>query len=248
MAGTPPPPPPPMPGRPPVRARPPRFEPLPRERVPRSRRHSVGVWWLALSALAIAVFAPLPYLTETLDNLAADDGDLAANYADRPAWAQAFLYLHIVAAGLALLLSPVQLSGRIRRRVPGLHRAVGRVAITCVLAGGLAGLVLSPMNVADEIGFAGFGALALLWTGFASAGLLTIRRGDAAAHRRWMLRAFAMTYAAVTLRLWLVVLVPVAGDFRTAYDFVPFLCWVPNLIVVELVIRRRGRLPVGHRG
>jgi hypothetical protein len=32
-------------------------------------------------------------------------------------------------------------------------------------------------------------------------GLRAIRRSDLTAHRRWMLRTFAMTYAAVTLRL-----------------------------------------------
>ncbi len=77
------------------------------------------------------------------------------------------------------------------------------------------------MDVADEIGFAGFGSLAVLWTAFAGAGLRAVRNGDVAAHRRRMLRAFAMTYAAVTLRLWLVLLVPVTGDFRTALRLRP---------------------------
>ncbi|MET7303253.1 hypothetical protein [Embleya sp. NPDC005575] len=65
-----------------------------------------------------------------------------------------------------------------------------------------------------------------------------------------MHRAFAFTYAAVTLRLWLVVLVPMT-DFDQAYRVVPFLCRVPNLIVVELLLRRRGQCPPaghGHAG
>ena len=53
-----------------------------------------------------------------------------------------------------------------------------------------------------------------------------------------MLRAFALTYAAVTLRLWLIALIPLLGDFSSAYAVVPFLCWVPNLVVVELLLRR----------
>ena len=48
-----------------------------------------------------------------------------------------------------------------------------------------------------------------------------------------------MTYAAVTLRLWLIALIPVLGDFGSAYVLVPFLCWVPNLLVVEWLLRRR---------
>jgi hypothetical protein len=54
-----------------------------------------------------------------------------------------------------------------------------------------------------------------------------------------MLRTFALTYAAVTLRLWLFALIPVLGDFGSAYALVPFLCWVPNLLVVEWLLRRQ---------
>jgi hypothetical protein len=62
-------------------------------------------------------------------------------------------------------------------------------------------------------------------------------------------RAFALTYAAVTLRLWLVALMgtQVAAGvdqviaFDRAYVVVPFLCWVPNLLVAELYLRRAVR-------
>ncbi|MGC0423304.1 DUF2306 domain-containing protein [Embleya sp. AB8] len=202
-----------------------------------TRRRTAGLWWLALTALAIAVFAPLPYLTHSLTQLADDNGELAANYAYRPHWVQAFLYTHIVAAGLALLLSPAQLSTRLRARAPRLHRGTGRVVLACITVGGIAGLVIAPVNLAGRIGTAGFGMLAVLWVTCAFLGLRTIRRGAIAEHRRWMYRAFAFTYAAVTLRLWLVVLTPLTGDFDRAYKIVPFLCWVPNLIVVELVLR-----------
>ncbi len=50
---------------------------------------------------------------------------------------------------------------------------------------------------------------------------------------------FAMTYAAVTLRLWLIALIPLLGNFPSAHALVPFLSWVPNLIVVEPLLRRR---------
>ena len=66
-----------------------------------------------------------------------------------------------------------------------------------------------------------------------------------------MIRNFALTYAAVTLRLWTGVLVAAqtpwiatAADadaaFTNAYTAVPFLAWIPNLVVAELLVRRRG--------
>ena len=148
---------------------------------------------------------------------------------------------HIVCAGLALLLSPIQLSGWVRARVPRLHRVTGRVVLASIVVGGTSGFLLAWFNVAGPIGTAGFGALAVLWVTFAVLGLRAILRRDIAAHRRWMLRTFAMTYAAVTLRLWLIVLIPVLGDFHSAYLLIPFLSWVPNLVVVELLLRRTPR-------
>ena len=56
--------------------------------------------------------------------------------------------------------------------------------------------------------------------------------------------------AAVTLRMWIGVLVTVqalpGGEFdfeaafANAYAVVPFLAWLPNLVVAEWLIRRRG--------
>jgi uncharacterized membrane protein len=204
-----------------------------------SRLRTVGLWWLALTAVAIAVFGPLRYLTDSLPSLAAEGDPLAGNYAGRPSWAHLALYAHIAFGGLALLLSPVQLSARVRARAPRLHRGLGRVVLVCIGAGAAGGMVLAPMNLAGPIGTAGFGTLAVLWIGFALLGLRAIRRGEVAVHRRWMIRTFALTYAAVTLRLWLAVLVPVlGGDFRAAYLIVPFLCWVPNLVVTEMLLRK----------
>jgi uncharacterized membrane protein len=202
------------------------------------RLRAVGLGWLALSALAIAVFAPLPYILNPLSELAANGGEIAVNYAPRPGWVRGAFAAHIVFGGLALLLSPLQLSARVRARVPRLHRVNGRVVLVSIGVAGTAGFLLSWFNTAGPIGTAGFGTLAVLWVVFAGLGLRAILRRDVAAHRRWMLRTFALTYAAVTLRLWLIALIPLLGDFGSAYVLVPFLSWVPNLVVVELLLRR----------
>lgn len=220
---------------------------------PRTARRS-RVWfvWLTLTSVAIAVYAPLPYLTSSLTSLAAEPaGGLAGNYVSRPAAIQAALYVHIVAGGLALGLSPLQFAARLRARAPQWHRAVGRVAIAAMVVGGLSGMVLSTVNQAGPVGTAGFGLLGALWVIFPVLGLLAVRRGDVRTHRRWMIRGFALTYAGVTLRLWLVLLLGAQGvagvapdvAFERAYVLMPFLSWVPNLVVAELFLRRRGSRP-----
>ncbi|MGI3782708.1 MAG: DUF2306 domain-containing protein, partial [Janthinobacterium lividum] len=61
---------------------------------------------------------------------------------------------------------------------------------------------------------------------------------DDASHQAWMMRSFALTYAAPTLRLWLfALLIPhllLGVPFASAYAPVPFLSWLPDLVVVEL--------------
>ncbi|GAA1505755.1 DUF2306 domain-containing protein [Nocardioides humi] len=207
-------------------------------------------WWFALTSVAITVLAVGPYLTASLAELSVDDHGVASNYVDRPAPFRVALYLHASFAGVALLLSPLQFATRLRRRRPRIHRAVGRMVLAAILVSGLAGLVLSFVNEAGPIGVVGFGGLALAWLACAGAAYRTARRRDLAAHRRWAIRTFALTYAGVTLRLQTILLVTLqvalGGDadlaFDRAYYVVTLSSWVPNLLVAEWYLRRgRGR-------
>jgi uncharacterized membrane protein len=207
-------------------------------------------WWILLSALAIAVFAPLPYALSSLADLAGNDQNVAANYVDRSLVVRSAFYLHIGFGGLALLLSPFQFATRLRTRAPHVHRAVGRVVLGSIAIAGTAGLVLAPHSLAGTVGTLGFGLLAVLWLTFATGAFRAIRRRDVAGHRRLVVRTFALTYAAVTLRLWLGVLIAVQSGlagvdpdvaFDRAYLLVPFLSWVPNLLVAEWYLATRER-------
>jgi uncharacterized membrane protein len=217
---------------------------------PPTWRTRTGWWWLGLSALAVAVFAPLPYALNSLADLAGQEQELALNYVDRPAAVQLAFYVHVTCGGLALLLSPLQFATRLRTRVPRVHRTIGRVVLAAIALAGSAGLVLAPHSLAGAVGTAGFGLLAVLWLTCAATAFRSIRRRDVTAHRRWMVRTFALTYAAVTLRLWLGVMI--AGQialsgvdggtaFHRAYLIVPFLSWVPNLLVAEWYLSAHRR-------
>jgi Predicted membrane protein (DUF2306) len=61
---------------------------------------------------------------------------------------------------------------------------------------------------------------------------------DIQSHRQWMVRAYALTFAAVTLRLWLVIFQVTGVDFAEGYVAVAWLSWVPNLIVAEWIVNR----------
>lgn len=218
-------------------------------RTPRVAVVRAGWTWVVLSSLAIAVFAVVPYLTASLADLSDAGVGLADTYDGRPAVVQAAFYAHIVAGGLALVVGPFQFWRGLRDRHRSVHRWIGRGYLAAVAIAGVAGLVIAPFSEAGLAGLVGFGTLAVLWLATTWRAYRAIRSGDVANHRAWMMRNFALTYAAVTLRLWLGLLLglqalPGGFDFdaafANAYGVVPFLAWLPNLVVAEWLIRRRG--------
>ena len=57
-----------------------------------------------------------------------------------------------------------------------------------------------------------------------------------------MLRSYALVFAAVTLRIWLPILIMVhQRQLLPEYKWVAWLSWVPNLLFVEWLIRRGWR-------
>ena len=211
-----------------------------------------GWTWVLLSSIGIAAFAVTPYLTSSLAALVeSPTSGLASNYVDRPWFVVAAFYAHVVMGGIALVLGPLQFWRGLRTRHPQVHRWTGRIYLVAVAIASVSGLAIAVVNDAGFVGFFGFGTLAVLWFVTGWRAYRAIRRRDIDSHRAWMMRNFALTYAAVTLRIWLPllilfqVLVPAPGTdfdavFANAYAAVPFLCWIPNLIVAEWLIRRRG--------
>ena len=148
-------------------------------------------------------------------------------------------YAHLAASAVALMIGPFQLNSRVRSRFLNVHRWLGRVYVVSVATGGTAGFVLAAMSEGGLVAHFGFGLLAALWLVTTGAAYLRIRARDQAAHRRWMTRSFALTFAAVTLRIYIPLSLGLGIPFETAYPIISWIAWVPNLIVAELLIFRR---------
>jgi uncharacterized membrane protein len=150
------------------------------------------------------------------------------------------IYAHVYAAALTLAIGPFQFSTRLRTRRPQLHRWLGRCYLGVgVLVGGIAGLFMAFHAYGGLPGRLGFGLLALAWLYTGLRAYAAIRAGAVALHRRWMVRNFALAFAAVTLRLYLPASVISGAPFELAYPAIAWLCWVPNLVVAEWLLRRR---------
>ena len=159
-----------------------------------------------------------------------------------PAFAPWGLGTHVAASGVAMLIGAFQFLRVLRQKWPGVHRWIGRIYIAACMIGGLAGGTIALSSTAGPVAGWGFFLLAILWVPVTLLALFAAMRRDFADHERWMIRSFALTFAAVTLRLYLPIGAMTVG-FETAYPFIAWLCWVPNLIVAEIwiALRRRPR-------
>lgn len=158
---------------------------------------------------------------------------LAERRAETP-WA---VYAHLGGGLWALAAGPWQLNRRLRNAALRFHRWLGRSYVLGVIVGAVGALALAPRAQTGGVARAGFGLLGALWLTFTVLAFLSIRRRDQAAHRRWMLRSFALTLAAVTLRIYLPLSAAAGLSFEAAYPVIAWLCWVPNLMLAELFLR-----------
>ena len=156
---------------------------------------------------------------------------------------RAALFAHIAGGIVALATGPFQFSLRLRHRNAWLHRALGLAYLVGVAIGGVAALAAAGLSESSPIARTGFAGLGIAWlvTGWSAWRSALARRFQV--HRAWVYRSFALTLAAVTLRIELPLLAIAFQGFEPAYTIVAWLCWVPNLLIAEWLIRtRRGLL------
>ena len=210
----------------------------PRPRPPASigRMSVSGLRWLAVIVAALFCLEVGLMALRYLIPGSAKPAFVMANPMAHP-----WLYIHAAFGGAALLLGPLQFIARIRARWPRVHRWIGRSYLTACLVAGGAGLLLAAGATAGPVASVGFGGAAVVSLICAVQAWRTAvgRRFDL--HRRWVIRSFAVIFAAVTLRIWLPLSQIAHLDMMTSYRIISFLAWVPNLLVAELYLARRAR-------
>ncbi len=200
---------------------------------------------VAFLSIGVALAAPVPWLFGLVEPSA--DQPLFLHLLERFTTSQLVFLVHVVGGAVALLAGPWQLMARLRVRRPRLHRATGYAYVVAVALAGTAGLAMAPHAWAGPVARAGFTALAIAWLGTTALGLHRILAGDRDGHRAWMTRSFALAFAAVSLRLQIAF---VGAPGAIAYATIAWSCWVPNLVVAQLVLARRnsaGEAPVQRR-
>ncbi len=196
----------------------------------------LGLLVLGLLSAAIAIYAVAAYSLLPLGT--GLPPAMKLNFiANKP-----FIYGHIFASAVALLLGPFQFFTALRQRWTRFHRWSGRAYLGIgVLFGGLCALYMSVHAYGGIVAKLGFAGLAVCWLYSGLQAFLAIRRGAVAEHRRWMVRNFSLTFAAVTLRLYIPASTMAGIPFEAAYPVIAWIAWVPNLIIAELVFNGTKR-------
>lgn len=189
----------------------------------------VALWMVTIFAFAIALYA----LVYVVVGERMFPPPLAESLRARPSG----IYPHAFFGAVALALGAVQFRRRLLLSRPKLHRIIGTIYIAAAALTGLAGLYMAFFAFGGIVTGLGFGLLAVALLTTTSIAYARIRRGDVVAHREWMIRSYALVFAAVTLRIELPILIGYFGEFRPAYTTVAWLCWVPNLLWATLYVR-----------
>jgi uncharacterized membrane protein len=147
------------------------------------------------------------------------------------------LSLHALGGAIALLAGPLQFVPRFRESNWNRHRVLGWIYCSAVLLGWCASLWIAPHSQTGWIASAGFLSLGAAWIVTTGLAVQFILGGDAIRHRRWMIRSFALTAAAITLRMYLPLIFVFHRDFSIAYPAIAWLCWIPNALASEVYLR-----------
>src|SRR5688500_19331645 len=115
-------------------------------------------------AVGVAIAAIAPYATFNPDNF----NNATARYATESVFRQVWLYIHIFASGIALVLGPFQFLSGLRTRRPSIHPWMGRIYLTGVLPGALSAFIIAPGVIFGMVGAIRLLCLAslCLWTGW----------------------------------------------------------------------------------
>lgn len=158
---------------------------------------------------------------------------------DVPFYQLAF-FTHVYTAVFVLPAGFTQFSSSIRKNFPRVHKYTGWVyAVVVIFLAGPAGFYMGLFANGGTASQIAFCLLAVLWIYFTGTAIAKVLRGDIKSHREFLIRSFALTLSALTLRAWKYLLVflfqPRPMD---VYEIVAWLGWIPNLIIAELIVRK----------
>ena len=147
--------------------------------------------------------------------------------------------IHILLAIIALLTGPLNVIKRIRIKSINFHRWNGRLYVLSIILNFIPGVYVSFFATGGWPSTIGFLILNTLWLSTTILGYWYIKRKKVILHSQWILRSFFLSFANMSIYI-IVAIVHNALNFSygSAYTIAVWLCWILNLLIAEILIRK----------
>jgi len=155
-------------------------------------------------------------------------------------WRIAF-FIHVYTSILVLFAGFTQFSNTLFKRKKKLHRFFGYVySVNILFITGPTGLIMGFYANGGLSSRIAFVLLSILWIYFTAYALYKAVKRDFKAHKIYMMRSYALTLSAVTLRVWKFIIMNLFTlPPMDVYRIVAWLGWGLNLIFIEWIILKR---------
>lgn len=151
-----------------------------------------------------------------------------------------FFYTHVYTSIFVLLAGFLAI---LRRSfgIPQLHKISGKIYVFLILFfAAPSGLYMAVFANGGWVSKISFVILGILWGYSTFKAYEYARKLKFKPHQQWMWRSFALTLSAITLRMWKVLIVHlVPMNPMDVYQIIAWLGWVPNLLLIEILIRKK---------
>ncbi len=170
------------------------------------------------------------------------------DYLDIKIWMAAF-YLHVFSSVLCLCAGLTQFSTYVLQHHKTLHRFVGKMyAYNVMLINFPAGMIMAFYANGHLPSKIAFIILDSLWLLFTYKAVIAIKAKDIKAHKRFMIRSYALTCSAITLRMWKLILSHSFNiDPNILYMIDAWMGFVPNLLFAEWLISKMNLQQKNYR-
>jgi len=163
-----------------------------------------------------------------------------------PWWRMAF-YTHVFSSVLALAAGFTQFSEYVLKYHRKVHRIIGKIyAVDILIINFPAAMIMAIYANGLLPSKTAFVILDCLWFYFTLRAVMAARQKRIQEHKEFMIRSFALTFSAITLRSWKIILLnSFHPDPLSLYMIDAWMGFVPNLLFAEWLIRkkRKRRLP-----
>jgi len=149
-------------------------------------------------------------------------------------------FSHVFSSIIVIISGLPQFSNFIRKRFSFFHKLSGKIYISLILlVASPSGLIMAYYANGGIVSKISFVILSILWFAFTYKAYRYIKVGDWKKHKNYMLRSYALTLSAISLRLfkWGIVSIFELAPMDT-YKIVSIIGWTLNLMLVEIYISK----------